>query len=82
MEHEELEIYGDSGIESKHGGKIPIALKFFYITLPIWGIIVWFIYWNGAHGWLDRGYWFELEKAANTTFPIKNQNESPKRQKP
>lgn len=70
---EELEEYGDgeSTIESRDA-KIPGWLKLIYLTLPIWGIIWLFLYWNGVHGWLDRGYWLQLEKAANTTFPNVN----------
>lgn len=76
-EHEELAEYGDSGIKEGNVA-IPKWLKLCYVTLPIWGIIWWFLYWNGVQGWLDRGYWNELEKVANTTFPLKNYNESPK----
>ena len=68
--------------ESYEGGEIisgdakfPGWLKFTYVVLPIWGIIWLCLYWNGVHGWLDRGYWNELERAANTTFPQINQND-------
>ena len=66
-----IDEYGDSGIRSGDE-KVPRWLKFVYISLPIWGIIWFFLYWNGVEGWLNRGYWFELEKAANTTMPNKN----------
>lgn len=50
-------------------------LKISYVLLPIWGIITFFIFWNGSFGWLDRGYWQELQEAANTTYPFVNHNE-------
>lgn len=67
MSEEELDVYGDTGIESKNA-EIPGYLKFLYITLPILGIISLYLYWDGSHGWLDRGYWHELQKAANTLY--------------
>jgi hypothetical protein len=66
-QHDELEVYGD-GVTSADA-KVPRWLKWTYIILPIWGVIVWHIYWNGSVGWLDRGSWAELQEAANTTFP-------------
>jgi hypothetical protein len=72
-EGHELEVYGD-GLTSADA-KVPGWLKWTYIILPIWGIIVWYIYWNGSVGWLDRGSWAELQEAANTTFPFKADDE-------
>lgn len=43
-----------------------------YIFWPIVGLIALYLYWNGSSGWLDRGYWQQLQQAANTTFPYKN----------
>jgi hypothetical protein len=63
----EVEEYGDSGIES-YDKKIPGWLKFVYFSLPFWGILWLYLYWDGSHGWLDRGYWGDLQRAANTTF--------------
>lgn len=77
MEDEELDIYGDSGIVSRNA-KIDRWLKFIYIVLPIWGVIWMVLYWNGVSGWLDRGHWNQLEKAANTMFPNTNYNEGKK----
>jgi hypothetical protein len=71
---EEVDVYADPDITSGHA-KIDGWLKFFYIVLPIWGVIWLFLYWNGSHGWLDRGYWHQLEKAANTMFPLSNYND-------
>ncbi|MEX1012597.1 MAG: hypothetical protein WD595_06830 [Waddliaceae bacterium] len=65
---DDLEFYGDTNIASGNA-KIPLWLYASYIIFPIWGIVWFFLYWNGATGWIDRGYWFELEQAANTTFP-------------
>lgn len=66
MSDEDTEFYGDPGISSKDA-KIPNWLKWVYFTLPIWGVISLYLYWNGSHGWLDRGYWQALQKAAHTT---------------
>lgn len=68
---EHIEVYGDPRIRS---GDAPVEgwLKFVYFTLPIWGVITFFLYWNGSWGWLDPGHWGQLQKAANTTFPYIN----------
>lgn len=71
---EEVEEYGDPGIRSLDA-PIPKWLIATYIILPIWGVITFFIFWNGSLGWLDRGYWHELQRAANTTFPQINKAE-------
>lgn len=67
-ESTELEEYGDPRIASKDA-PVPTWLKVTYVILPIWGIFALFWYFNGTHGWLDRGYWNQLQKAALTTFP-------------
>ena len=69
-----LEEYGDPRISS-FDAKVPKWLIWCYILLPIWGIYAFTTYWNGATGWLDRGYWHQLQIAANTTFPHENQND-------
>jgi hypothetical protein len=69
----EIELYGDPGIAS-YDAKIPKFLILTYILLPIWGIATGYYYWNGSVGWLDRGYWHQLQIAANTTLPYENQN--------
>lgn len=71
QEHHELDIYGDTGITSAHA-RVPTWLKVSYVLLPIWGFIWLALYWNGSWGWLDRGYWEQLQRAANTTFPKVN----------
>lgn len=79
----ELEYYGDTGVASAHA-KVPGWLIFLYITLPIWGAFCFYLYWNGSAGWLDRGYWKELQIAANTTLPYKNvdmSNAKPEKEK-
>lgn len=72
-ETEHREIYGDTGIIS-HDAKIPKFLILTYLVLPVWGLASLIYFWNGSTGWFDRGYWHELQIAANTTFPIENQN--------
>ena len=70
----EIESYGEEGISS-YEGSIPRWLMLTYILLPIWGVIWFYYFWNGSYGWLDRGYWNQLQRAANTTFPAINQND-------
>lgn len=71
----EIEMYaGDQSIRSADA-KVPLWLKLTYIILPIWGVISFSMYWNGSHGWLDRGYWQQLQRAANTTFPYINEDD-------
>lgn len=72
-EDDELEAYPD-GIFSKDA-KVAGWLKATYILLPIWGLATLYVFWNGSHGWLDRGYWDQLQKAANTTYPFTNLND-------
>lgn len=54
---------------------VPRWLTFSYVFWTLFGILWFILYWNGSWGWLDRGYWDELQKAANTTFPIENVNQ-------
>lgn len=70
---EDIEYYGDQYIASKDA-KIPSWLKWVYLILPFWGVLWMFFYWNGSFGWVDRGYWNQLERAANTTFPHHDQD--------
>jgi hypothetical protein len=69
----EIELYGDPGIAT-FDAKIPTFLLATYIIMPIWGLFTFYYFWNGSIGWFDRGYWRELQIAANTTYPIENQN--------
>lgn len=72
----EIELYGDPGIAT-FDSKVAKPLLILYLILPIWGFATLFYFWNGSAGWFDRGYWHELQIAANTTFPIENQNMLP-----
>ena len=63
-----IEEYGDPGIASKDS-PVPRWLLWTYRLLPLFGLILLILYWNGSWGWLDPGHWKELQKAANTTFP-------------
>jgi len=69
----EIELYGDPGIAS-FDARVPKFLMILYIVMPIWGFFTFYYFWNGSLGWFDRGYWHQLQIAANTTFPIENQN--------
>lgn len=70
---EEMELYGDPGIAS-YDAKTPKFLIWTYILLPIWGVFVFYYFFNGSPSWFDRGYWNQLQIAANTTMPYENQN--------
>ncbi len=77
---EEIEFYGGDPDIATCDAKVPNFLKFIYIFLPLWGIATFYFLWNGNQGWLDQGYWHQLQVAANTTFPIQNQNTLPQNQ--
>lgn len=69
MSHdEEIEYFGDPGIASAHA-PVPRWLFWNYIFWTLFGLAWFALYWNGSWGFLDRGHWQELQKAANTTFP-------------
>ncbi len=72
---DEIESYGDDYISSYHG-TVPRWLKLQYYFWIVWGLVWFVLYWNGSWGYMDRGYWQQLQRAANTTFPIENQNAS------
>ena len=67
----EIEFYGDEFIASKNE-PVPRWLIANYIIWPIVGLCCLYLYWNGSHGWLDRGYWQQLQRAANTVVPFRN----------
>lgn len=71
---EEIDLYGDPGIASKHN-PVPKWLILSYIVWPIVGLIWFYLFWNGSYGWFDRGYWQQLQRAAGTTFPFHTQEE-------
>ncbi len=71
---DEIEEYDAPDMTTKDA-RVPLFLKITYIIFPIWGVIWLFLFWNGNDGsWFDRGYWHELQIAANTTFPNENRN--------
>ncbi|MCH9608531.1 MAG: hypothetical protein S4CHLAM45_11090 [Chlamydiales bacterium] len=53
--------------------KIPLFLHITYIVVIVFGIIAFFLYWNGSHGFLDRGYWEPLQRVADTTYPFEKE---------
>lgn len=70
-QEQEVEYYGDPQISSGHA-KVPLWLTASYIFWIVFGLIWLVLYWNGSWGWVDRGYWQELQRAANTTFPTQD----------
>lgn len=64
-----MEIYGDESIAS-YDAPVPFWLKCTYIFFPILGVVCFFLYWNGSEGFLDRGFWQQLQRAAQTTYPF------------
>lgn len=75
-EHQESEEYGDTGIRS-NDAPIPNWLKWNYIFWIIVGLVGFYLFWNGSNGWLDRGYWEQLQRAAGTTFPFQDEEAVP-----
>lgn len=67
MEEPEIESFGDPDVRSADA-PIPRFLYWTYFLLPIWGFIVFLLFWNGSIGWSDRSYWAELQSAAHTKF--------------
>ena len=65
-EHHHVVHYGRDEVDEYDDVGIPTFLKITYLILPIWGILWFYSFWNGSHGWLDRGYWQELERVAKT----------------
>lgn len=61
--------YMDQGVPASNDAKISRWLLVLYFTLPFWGILWLYLFWNGSWGWFDRGAWNQLQQAANTTFP-------------
>lgn len=61
-----LDNYGDNEVQEYHDTPIPKFLLAVYMILPIWGVMWWALYWNGSQGFLDRGYWSDLEEVAGT----------------
>ena len=70
-EEHDIHEYGEAYIRSANA-PVPKWLIATYIILPIWGVITFMLFWNGSRGWLDRGYWEQLQHAANTTIPQQN----------
>ncbi len=64
----DIEEYADGEITEYAESTVPRFLKCVYFTLPIWGMVSFYLFWNGSSGWFDRGYWHELQKAAKTTY--------------
>lgn len=77
----DIEYYGDQGIESKDA-PVPMWLKVNYIVWILFGFVWFYYFWNGSYGWLDRGYWNELQRAANTVYPFNTQELLDKEQPP
>lgn len=75
VHHEgEVVFYGDSRIASAEA-PVPGWLRFSYIFWTLWGFVWFYFFWNGSYGWLDPGYWQQLQRAANTTFPTEHISE-------
>ncbi len=63
------ENFEDVGVPDEDHQKIP---RWLFWSYPFWillGLFWCYYFWDGSWGWLDRGYWYQLEQAANTTPP-------------
>lgn len=82
-EESEAAIYGDNEVKSYEHKPVPLWLKVTYVVTIVYAIVTLYLYWGGSWGWLDRGYWYELQKAAKTTFPLeKSEAPDPARNSP
>ncbi|MFC2049223.1 hypothetical protein ACFLR2_00935 [Chlamydiota bacterium] len=61
----------DEEIPVSEERKVPLFLYITYVLLIVGGLAAFWAYWNGSHGWLDRGFWKPLQQAAETTYPYK-----------
>ena len=68
QELSDVDLYGEPGIASGHAPP-PRWLIVTNTFFTILGLIWLYLFWNGSYGWLDRGYWSQLQRAANTTYP-------------
>lgn len=75
-----IEYYSDDPDIASYDAKVPSFLIFTYLVLPIWGIAMLYVYWNGSIGVLERGSWHQLQVAANTTLPYENHSLLPNEQ--
>ncbi len=65
------EFYDQEGAPGEAHARIPRWLWLSYLAVIVWGVIWWFLFWNGSDNhWLDRGAWTSLQHAAKTTFPF------------
>lgn len=61
-----LDMYAGGEIQEIPDTKIPWYIKLITLVLPLWGILWFFYFANGSFGWVDRGAWNDLQKAAQT----------------
>jgi hypothetical protein len=71
-EDSEISFYGDPDIASADA-PVPKWLTYSNYFWVVFGFFWLYLFWNGSYGWFDRGYWNELQRAANTTFPFTTQ---------
>jgi hypothetical protein len=65
--NDEFDSYSGGEIIEYKSSKTPLFLKITYSLLPIWGLITFYLFWDGTFGWLDRGAWQGLQQLSNTT---------------
>jgi hypothetical protein len=63
----------DEEVPESEERKVPIFLYATYFLVFAWGVWAFFAYWNGSQGWLNRGYWKQLQEAAGTTVPFESE---------
>ncbi len=65
---EEIVVFGDNEVtEFAHSEPVPLYLKITYVVVVVWGVVWLWQNFDGSGGWIDRGSWHQLQKAANTT---------------
>ncbi len=60
----------DEEVPRSEDKKIPLFLKWTYAITLIIGIVGFLLYWNGSHGFFDKGTWRALQEGARTTYPF------------
>jgi len=59
--------FHEGGLIQEYSRPIPLWLRLMYIILPIWGVVILWLYWSGSWGIMDPGTWQSLQEASQTT---------------
>lgn len=79
---DEIEEYGGDPMITSKNAPIPGWLSKSYYFWILFGFVWFYFFWNGSYGWLDRGYWQQLQRAAQTTIPFHVETNNPANESP